>query len=50
MLACSIVHASNVDNGGMDSEVLCCMTCAAEHALKAASANRQCLATGAEQV
>ena len=40
MLLCSIVHASNVDNGELHSEVFCYVTHAARHVLKAASANK----------
>lgn len=42
-LSCGIVHASNVDNGELDSEVWCYVTYAAEHVLKAASADRHVL-------
>ena len=37
------MRASNVDNGDLDSEVLCYVTYAAEDALKAASVDRHVL-------
>lgn len=37
------MNASNADNTELDSAALCCVTCTAEHVLKAASADRHVL-------